>query len=358
MAKYYDWKKTFSYQTGTDGEFTIVVGAKNIGKTFGLRRELIERFLKTGKQYCEISRTRDEAEDVADGYMDKLFREGFFKGYRYKTTKRKGYIGKVELDEDGNEVVNEWQLFVYFVALTMFQREKKRTYDNVYYFIFDEAIIDRKDKYHRYLANEFSILANLIDTILREDWENPKGAKCFLLGNSCDLLCPYLRALGVDTLPQYGYTFYRGRQTLLHYAEAVEVEAKIENTFVGRMLAGSDEARLVFNNEFTDDNDNYIEKRPSSAAFKFGIKYLGASFGVWLDWKTATFYIENKIPKNHQSQTLALTRADNTIDYVMATRSDESLQFLVEAFYLQSVRYDTPATRELFFNLLGYFGIA
>lgn len=356
--KYYDWKKTFSYQTGTNGEFCFVLGAKNIGKTFGLRKELIERFLKTGKQYCEICRTRDEAEDVAQGYMDKLFREGFFKGYQYKTTKRKGYIGKIEFDDDGNEVVNDWQLFVYFVALTMFQREKKRTYDNVYYFIFDEAVIDRKDKHHRYLHNEYSILANLIDTILREDYENPKGAKVFLLGNSCDLLCPYLRGLGVDSLPDYGYTFYNDKQTLLHYVEADHVDERMNNTLVGRMLRGSDEARLVFNNEFLDNNDSYIEKRPPAAQFKFGIKYLGAKFGVWLDWQTALFYIEGKIPRNHESQTLALTRADNAIDYRMVARTNDSLQILVEAFYMQALRYDTPATRELFFQLLGYFGIS
>ena len=356
--KYYDWKKTFSYQTGNDGEFCIVLGAKNIGKTFGLRVELVKRFLKTGRQFCEVCRTRDEAEDVADGYLDKIFREGFFAGYRYKCVKRKGYIGKVEIDEDGNEVVNDWQLFVYFVALTMFQREKKRTYDNVYYFIFDEAVIDRKDKYHRYLPNEYSILANLIDTILREDYENPKGAKVFLLGNSCDLLCPYLRGLGVDSLPDFGYTFYNNKQTLLHYAQNNDVEEKMNNTLVGRMLRGSDEARWVFNNEFIDDNDEYIEKRPNTAAFKFGIRYLGTSFGVWLDWQRATFYVEGKIPKNYESLTYALTRSDNSINYRMATKTNESLQILLDAFYLQSVRYDTPATRECFFQLLGYFGIA
>ena len=228
----------------------------------------------------------------------------------------------------------------------------------MYYFIFDEAVIDRKDKYHRYLANEYSILANLIDTILREDWEHPKGAKCYLLGNSCDLVCPYLRGLGVNTLPDFGYTFYNNRQTLVHYVEAQDVDAKLENTFVGRMLAGSDEARLVFNNEFLDDNDSYIEKRSNTAAFKFGIRYLGASFGVWLDWHKALFYVENKIPKNHEAQTYALTKADNSIDYLMASRTDEQLKLLVDAFYMQAIRFDTPATRELFFNLLGYFGIA
>lgn len=364
--KYYNWRKTFSYQTGTQGEFFLGLGAKDIGKTFGLRAELTLRFLNTGKRFCEVCRTREEADAVAVGYLDKIIRDKYFDGekwhdfsmYRYKANKGIGYIGKVGFDDDGNEVVKDWQAFVYFIALTMFQTVKKRTFDNVFYFIFDEAIIDRKDKHHRYLTNEYAILANIIDTVLREDWENPKGAKVYLLGNSCDLLCPYLRGLGVSTLPKFGYSFYRDKQTLVHYIEPEEVDERLEHTLVGRMLQGSDEARLVFNNEFVDDTDEYIERRPSAADFKFGIRYLGASFGVWLDWQKALFYIEGKIPKNHQSQTLALTRADNSIDYRMASRTNESLQILVEAFYLQSIRYDSPATRELFFQLLGYFGIA
>lgn len=35
MTKYYDWQSTMSRQTGTNGEITLVLGAKDIGKTFG-----------------------------------------------------------------------------------------------------------------------------------------------------------------------------------------------------------------------------------------------------------------------------------------------------------------------------------
>lgn len=77
MGKFYDWQKTMSYQTGTNGEICIVLGAKDIGKTFGLRLKCVERFIKHGELFCEICRTKEESKMVANGYFDKLQQEGF-----------------------------------------------------------------------------------------------------------------------------------------------------------------------------------------------------------------------------------------------------------------------------------------
>lgn len=356
MAKFYDWQPIFSRQTGTNGEFTIVAGAKNIGKTFGLRLELIKRWIRTGARYVEFSRSKDERDQMQQGYFDKLQQEGFFKEYRYKSVHNMGYLCKPTYDDEGKEVLDDWQPFVYFVSLSTFQQEKKRTFSNVKEFMFDEAIVDRKDKYHRYLPNEFSILANLIDTILREKYDAPAHAHVYLLGNSCDLLCPYLQMLGVRTLPEFGYSWHNGKQTLLHYVEPWDVEQRKANTLVGRMLAGSTEARMVFDNEFTDSKDAFIERKPSNAKYEYGIRYLQCEFAVWLDRKNALFHIQGKLPKKAQN-VFALTKADMTIDYMMVRRTDDLMQMLLKAFYAGLLRYDSPATREQFMQLTSYFGV-
>ena len=205
MSKYYDWQATFSRQTGTQGEICIVTGAKNIGKTFGLRLQCVNDYLKTGRHFCEICRTKDEVKNVTQGYFDKLQNDGFFSDYVFKVERNTGYIAeKPAADEKP-----EWHVICYFVALTAFQTEKKRTYTNVYRFIFDEAIIDRKDRYHRYLPNEFLVLANILDSVSRQQYEDAKPYKVYILGNACDLSCPYLQYLGVNSIPEYGDHFYR-----------------------------------------------------------------------------------------------------------------------------------------------------
>lgn len=356
MARFYDWQQVFSRQTGTYAEFVIVAGAKNIGKTFGLRLELVKRFFKRGTRYVEFSRSKDERDSMQGGYFDKLQADGFFTEYRFKTHKNIGYLCKSYIDDDGGEVLEDWQPFVYFVSLSTFQQEKKRTFANVRDFIFDEAIIDRKDKYHRYLPNEFAILANLIDTILREKYDDPLGAHCFLLGNSCDLLCPYFQNLGIRHAPEFGFSWHNGKQTLLHYVEPWDVEQRKANTMVGRMLDGSAEAAMVFDNEFSTDSTLFVESKPSAAVFEYGIKYQGASYAVWLDRKCAMFYVTDKIPRNEKN-VLVLTKSDASIDYVMVRRTDEIMQMLVRAFFMSLVRFDSPATREGFMQMLSYFGV-
>lgn len=357
MARYYDWDKTFSYQTGTNGEFCFVVGAKNIGKTFGIRVSLIKRFLKTGEQFCELSRFKNESASVSSGYLGRLQQRGFFTGYEYKVKNGIGYLGKKTLDEKGGDAVEDWQPFVYFVALSTFQNAKKRTYANVHSFIFDECVIDSKDKYHRYLPNEFSVLANIIDSVAREDYENPKQLHVYMLANSCDLTCPYFRNFGISKIPDYGYSWHNAKSVLLHYVEPWDVKERKANTLVGRMLAGSEESKLVFDNQFIDDNPEFIEDKPSNATFLFGIRYLGVEFGIWQDLKNAIFYVNNKIPRNAK-EVYALTKKDSTVNYMAVRKSSVQLKFLLEAFYLNSLRYDTPSTREMFFTMLSFFGIS
>ena len=356
MATYYDWNKTFSRQTGTNGEFCLVVGAKNIGKTYGLRLELVRRWFKTGARFVELSRSKEENKLVQQGYLDKLQANGEFSGYAYQAKNNIGYLGKVVADDDGREIVEDWKPFVYFVSLSTFQQEKKRTYSNVLYFIFDEAIIDRKDRYHRYLPNEFSILANLIDSILREQYDNPLGAKVYMMGNSCDLLCPYMQNLGVNSIPEYGYSWHNSKQTLLHYVEPWDVQRRVENTLVGRMLSGSEEARMVFDNEFSCANDDLVEEKTPRAKYHFAVKYNNNTFAVWLDWREGMAYITDSHPKNAKC-VYALTKSDSTINYNMVRKTDGQLKMLLELFYANCLRYDSIATQEKFLALLSFFGI-
>ena len=69
MAEYYDWSATLSRQTDTNGEICVVIGAKGIGKTFGLRLLCVSDYLKRGRRFCEICRTKEEMKAVKKGYL-------------------------------------------------------------------------------------------------------------------------------------------------------------------------------------------------------------------------------------------------------------------------------------------------
>ena len=122
------------------------------------------------------------------------------------------------------------------------------------------------------------------------------------------------------------------------------------------MLAGSEEAKTMFNNEFLDAHDEFIEDKPSNAKFVYGVKYNKMMFGVWLDYKEGIFYINDKVP-NNETSIYTLTKSDATIDYIAARRTNSQLQVLIDCFYMGAVRYSSPATREAFLSVLTFFGV-
>lgn len=352
MPKYYDWQDTMSRQTGTDGEICLVLGAKDIGKTFGLRKKCIERYLKSGETFCEICRTKTEAKVVAPGYFDKITSAGFFKDYIFKTENGCGYIAKKPDDRERPD----WKLICYFVALSTFQQEKKRTFVQPRRFIFDEAVIDIKDRYHRYLPDEFLILANLLDTISRQQPKDSYHYKLYLLGNAVDLTCPYLRHLGINKIPTFGYSFYKNRTVLLHYVEPWDAEDRKAYTLVGRMLEGYEEAKVIFDNEFQDSTGHEIAKKTSNAKYRFCLVWAKFKFAVWIDSKRGIWYITSKLPKDAEN-VYTLTKRDSTVNYAMLDKANPLTDLLVKIYYIGGLRYESAHIREAFFEILSFLGV-
>lgn len=363
--RFYDWQKTFSYQTGSQGEFCIVVGAKDIGKTFGLRLACVNDYLKRGRRFCEVCRTEAELKAVRQGYFDKLQGQGYFKDCVFNVRGQEGLIARIVYDDETGEPAQDkqgrvkhepWSTLCYFVALTSFQREKKRTYENVYRFIFDEGIIDAKDRYHRYLPNEYLIFANLLDSISRQQ---PGGSqyRVYILGNACDLTAPYLRYSGVDKIPDYGYSFYNGKHTLLHFVEPWDAEDRKRDTLVGHMLNGfEDESAMVFDNRFDTGYSGDIAPKTQRARYTFGVRYGEFSFGAWIDYSEGMVYVTRKLPKKPKNL-VTLTKRDATIDYQAVTRASPYMRIISDSYYSGNLRYDSEITRELFFAILDFLGI-
>ena len=352
MPKFYDWQKTMSYQTGTNGELCFVLGAKDIGKTFGLRLKCVERFLKAGELFCEICRTNVERDDVMPGYFDKLQNEGFFTEYVFRTEKNCGYIARKPYEDE----TPEWELLCYFVSLTNFQREKKRTFVSPKRFIFDEAIIDVKDRHHRYLRDEFLILANILDSISRQQPGDSYNYYVYFIGNAVDVSCPHLRAAGIEKIPEFGFSWYKGKTVLLHYVEPWDADERKTKTLVGRMLSGHEESKVIFDNRFEDATGREIMKKTPTAKYKCAFKWGRMTFGIWIDSKRGLWFISSKVPKG-AANVYTLTKRDSTIVYQSIDRANPLLKLVSEVYYIGGLRYESAHIRESFFEILDFIGI-
>lgn len=352
MPRFYDWQKTMSYQTGTNGEHCFVIGAKDIGKTFGLRLKCIDRYIKAKEKFCEICRTKIERDEVEIGYFDKIQNEGFYTDYVFKVKQDCGYIAKRPVSDEKPE----WELLCYFVALSSFQLEKKRTFVKPKRYIFDEAVIDIKDKYHRYLPDEFLILANLLDSISRQQPGDDFNYYVYYLSNSVDMTCPYFRCLGVNKIPDFGYSFYKSKTVLVHYVEPWDADERRAYTLVGRMLEGSDEGKVIFDNEFADNTGREIVRKTSNARYKYAIRWDKAVFAIWADSKQGLWFVTSKLPKG-ATNVYTLTKRDSSVDFQMIQKANPLARLLMDIYYIGGLRYESPSIREAFFEVLSFFGI-
>lgn len=362
--RYYDWHATLSRQTGEQGEICVIVGAKGIGKTYGIRLQCVRDYIKRKWRFCEICRTKAELQQVKAGYFDKLKGSGEFDSWVFRVHGNIGYISpdpdapeNIEYDDGGDPIAGKpkWEPICYFVALSNFQLEKKRTYVNIRRFIFDEAIIDRKDRYHRYLPDEFLILANILDSVSRQQPGDDYHYNVYILGNACDLTCPYMRYLGINEIPEFGYHWYRGKHVLFHYVEPWDSDDRKARTLVGRMLKGSGESAMVFDNVFADTGAGEICKKTSAATYKFSIKYHGNVFSFWFDMGKGLCYVTAKTPKDAHIITIA--KADSGIDYQAVEKGSPYLKMLNRLFYDGLLRYDSVAMRDMFLTVLDFLGI-
>lgn len=349
--EFYDWDATLSH---SEARTFAVFGAKNIGKTFGLRVKSVERYLRTGLRMCEVDRTKSGIAKLSRGYFDKLQAEGFFADYEFDTTTEEMRIRKNGEDD--------WEVMGYFVALTDLQAVKKRTILARGNIIFDEAVIDERNRrYHNYLPDEIGILANVIDSITRENELDPatQTSRLFLLGNSCDLRTPYLEWLGITSIPEkFGYQWCRNKTALFHYPAPTNVEEKLRNTLSGQLMAGTAEAKMAFENSFGGDNEKpYIKKKTKRATFFGGVVYQGSRFGIWADSYNGYMFVNRKIPDNTERPIMYLTDRDGRIDYKAIARSDTFCKMLKAMYYDGLFRYDTIATKGSFTYLLSFIGI-
>lgn len=351
-GEYYDWARTLTY----DADITIVISSRGLGKTYGIRKQFLSDYRKNGYRFVEIARTKTELAETLTGYFDRV--GGEWPDSVYKIERNRAY--RAPKPRDGGKVKSgDWQLIGYFVAMTELQQIKKRTFDRVKRIVMDEAVLERIDRYHHYLPYEWEALASIIDSCTRERADSTERVKpkVYLLGNACDLINPWFRALGVDREPQRGYSWHAGKMCLLHYVETGEYErGKAADTLAGRMLTMTGAGTASIGNNFENANLDFVFKKTKRSKFLFGITYMSDRYGIWEDRTDGYLYITSDIP-NNAKPVFALTARDGRANLIVAQRAEPSMRFLVNCYYRGLVLYESPYLRERLLDALSLFGV-
>jgi len=353
-ALVYNVEKPLSYSAA---KIHIIISGRRAGKTYGFKIKALGSCIKKGTRFALVYRTKSDLNAYAQDEFGKIEAEGNMPDDCHIEYKNKRFY-RVWHDDEGNVDKEQGkELMGYAVSLSGEQQDKRGNYALVDWIIFDEAIIDRiQHPNTRYQPNEFTTFAGLIASLTGETPYNPYKGKIILLGNACDMLCPYIQELGLLEPPEYGIKYYKNKLYCLHYVEPWDEQQRRTKTVVGRMLDGHDEAETFFANKFKEaEHRDFIAKKPAHANCMYGIEYMDIRIAIWFDLEKGMAYLTNGIPTGIKR--FALTTRDMKIDNTTAKRAKRNIEVLIDMFYNNCLRYDSTVTREQFYRVLKFYGI-
>ena len=364
--RFIDWQNDiFSRDSGLN----LIVAEREIGKTFGLREQILRDWFNNGERAVAVVRYKDDMSVVCQDYFGQIAEKTEDVKLRAKLSGVEfSYRGSAVMVRDkaaeGEKQTNKWDELVRIIPLSKATRYKQASMHKLRRVVFDEAIIDRAiDPYTRYLPNEYALLNNLLKTLERYSDKDANGRarlRVYLMGNAVGSVFenPYFQELGFQEAPEFGQRWFMNKLWFFFYPDPADyVKRSKEKGLADKMAAGTIGARGNLDNKFSAPSMDFIGKKSSSAVFAFGIKYSGACYGVWVDFESCAYFIYDGFPKYTEIPIYALTTADNRLNYFVGKRSDPQMQTIAEVYRAGLMRFENAKVQSGFYGVLKLFGI-
>ena len=177
MAKVYDsngWVN-WDYLINQGSAFTMVVGARGVGKTYGLMKYCLDK----GRKFIYLRRLKSQLDQCANNAGNPFKK---LNSDLNRNIKPKGTQGGVLFDENG-------EVIALGVALSTVANVRGFDYSDYDMIIFDEAVASDGE---RPIPHEFNAFLNFYETVNRNrELSGDKPVQAVLLGNANRLTNPY-----------------------------------------------------------------------------------------------------------------------------------------------------------------------
>lgn len=197
--------------------YNLIIGERSNGKTYAVKKYMIDRYVKTGEKFVIIrryatdvtaSRAKSFFNDMNEFIADSTHNE--YSLIEYRT----GYFYLAFYDEklDKNIKSSDWCGFV--TSLSDAEHNKSTSFPGVKTIFFDEFI--SRD----YLRDEFILFMNTLSTFIRSQ----DDVKIFMCGNTINPFCPYFDEFGLIHVRE----MKQGSIDVYEYGQKNELKLAIE----------------------------------------------------------------------------------------------------------------------------------
>lgn len=323
--KWYDPARVKSY----DKFINFILGGRGIGKTYGFKKDAIQRFKKKGEQFFYIKRHKTDMQNI-DTFLNDMI-ENFPKDkFQIKAGKKftRFFINGLEMG--------------YAMPLSLYQNLKSSSFPNVTTIIYDEFLPERGG-YNMYIPNEVELFLNMIDSIFRQ-----RDGHVYLLANKTAISSPYFSYFNIVVNDKKEFNTFNFndsvKQILVQncgndYSKGDDKKSRFQTLIQGTRYGDYNEGSFAY-----DTNDFIGKKEPTSKYFC--TLYLdGIYYGVYIDTTLGKFFIDKDVNYEYPyCYSIGANRKENMI-LAKEWRKDYKLSTVVRNFRVGNIWYNNQQTK-------------
>lgn len=257
---------------------SIVAGPPSIGKTFGMKADVIEDAIRTGRQVMWVRRSIVEVTLAKSGFFDSI--SDRHPGYDFRI---EGSEGQVRMDGQ------VWRTIVRFAALSTSYQMKGTEFPLVDTIVYDECFAAPG---FRYLDDEVERLRRLWITVNRSrtDRHGRARTRLYLLGNAIALDNPYFLEFGFDGTREWQKGKGTNGDVVLHLVDAAKYKRRVGETVYGKALGIAQES-YAGGDYFVPDGGYVVDARPADSRPFATLVTMRGTFGLWQSRDYLTMYV-------------------------------------------------------------------
>lgn len=332
---FYNYDKLLSY----NALLNLIVGERGVGKTYGAKKYVINRYKKHKKQFVYLRRYDSDLEaSVGNNNNNKFFEQvkKEFPDDSFTISKNK----KVRKLMMNGEVIG------YALPLSNADSLKSSTYEGVDTIIYDEFMI-KPGSPQRYLSNEPEVILDLIETIGRL-----RDIKVICLANAVSSTCPLMSYFDLS-LP-YGneYKLFKNGLICVNYIKNYKYREVKKQTRFGQLIEGTPYGKYAIDNEFMNESKVFVQRKNGNCHYFFTLVLNLHKYGVWIDFKNDNVYMSDDIDDMCPTK-LALFIEDHAeMTILVKARTNPYFQVLVNHYRASKLFFENQRLKNILMNEL------
>lgn len=275
---FYDYQRILSY----NALLNFIIGERGVGKSYGAKKYVAQRFIKKHKQFVYLRRYKTELKQAMMKNGNPIF---------FDQIKNDESMKNHKLSNKNDTMYIDGKLCGYAMPLSVANILKSSTYEDVDTIIFDEFIID-KGNYH-YLQNEVIQLLDVIETVARL-----RDIRVLFLGNAISITNPYFTFFNLSLPYNSDIKTFKDGLIVVNYIKNLKYREVKKSTRFGKLIDGTEYGKYAIDNEFLRDSKAFVKKKTKNCKFYFILVLNGKTYGVWCDYKDGLMFISNDYDPN------------------------------------------------------------